>query len=602
MMSKTAKALSHSSSTFNREPPWSSIHVEKLPALAFCDSGKQPHHWVRDGKVDEKSGKYAAGELFLHRGACIEAYRKAVERGDPPADLQHLKDHLDEIGYKPAAKSPPPAAPQQSQRSPKPPDAQHDPADEIEVETLGADRIEAEIDAARAEAEVQDWELAAINRTLTKPLAKDEVYTFAGWISNGEPDSYSTRMDPDTTLHNFVEDMIAGRALCIAHSPSRGGFLGPVGEAAATMPVGRSFHGELVARPDRPGSLWVRGYWYIVRGVAVPGGMKTDDVIRNIETGVWHRLSVGFTLNPIEGRKRGFYRCELCNEPLMSKKCEHIPGLEYEGKLAIARIIDGSQREASLVYLNAAQGTVVSKARVFAAEGRIEARQIEQLEELHGVRIIQPGGQAPLGSSKREPTGATPETKNKQQENNMDLARELLKGMVEAFRSVLPESPLRVKVVALATRVESAEKEEGIREAAAAFSALVTEARADYAALKIVHDAVPEASRSPDKIAVLVTEAGEGRQYRADLTAAALVEGVRAEGNTFDKDHWTKALAGQPLSFIQKQRDIWKGQADSRIEPGRKSQEAAGAGIVIPAADAARLPPAIPDAAYKTGR
>lgn len=582
------KALAHSSSAFNREPPWSSIHAEKLPALAFCDSGKNPHHWVRDGKIDEQTGKYISGELFLHRGACIEAYRRAVERGDPPAEIQHLKAHLDAIGYKPGGRAPAATSPQ--------PDPEH----EIDSETLGADRIEAEIDTARADSAIQDWELAAINRTLSTPLSREEVYTFAGWISNGEPDSYSTRMDPDTTLRNFVEDMIAGRALCIAHAPSRSGFLGPVGEAGATMPVGRSFHGELVARPDRPGSLWVRGHWYIVRGVAIPGGMKTDDVIRNIETGVWHRLSVGFTLNPIEGRKRGFYKCELCGENLMSKKCDHIPGLEYEGKLAIARIIDGSQREASLVYLNAAQGTVVSKARAFAAQGRIEDRQIEQLEEIHGVRIIQPGGAPPLAASKK--TGADPETKNKQQENNMDLARELLKGMVEAFRSVLPESPLRVKVVALATRVESAEKEEGIREAAAAFSALVTEARADYAALKIVHDAVPEASRSPEKIATLVTEAGEGRQYRTDLTAAALAEGVRAEGNAFDKDHWTRALAAQPLPFIQKQRDIWKGQADAKIEPGRKSRETAGAGILIPAADAARMPPAIPDAAFKAGR
>ncbi len=581
-MNKTVKALAHSSNTFNREPPWSSIHVEKLPALAFCEGGKQPHHWVREGKVDDRTGKYSAGELYLHRGACIEAYLKGVERGDSPETLKHLKDHLDAIGYKPGSRAPA-------------------PADEIEIETLGADRIEAEIEPRhdRTGGEATDRDLGLINAGARSPLKRDEVYVFSGWISNGEPDSYRTRMDPETTLRNFVADAIKGRGLCIAHAPSRGGFMGPVGEAAATMPVGKSYFGELVDRPDHPGK-WVRHDWYIVRGVAIPGGMKTDDVIRNIETGVWNRLSIGFTLNPIEGRKRGFYRCEICGNNLMSKDCEHIPGLEYEGKECIATVVDGSEREASLVYLNAAQGTVVCKARALAAGGRLEERQIEQFEQMHGIRIIQPGGDKALGASKK--TGSTPETAKQKQEKDMDLARELLKGMVEAFRSALPESPLRVKAVALATRVESAEKEEGIREAAAAFSALVTEARADYSALKIVHDAVPEASRSPEKIAVLVTEAGEGRQYRTDLTAAALAEGVRAEGNTFDKDHWTRALAAQPLSFIQKQRDIWKAQADSRIEPGRKSQETAGAGIPIPAAEAARIPPSIPDAAYKTGR
>ena len=578
------KTLEHSSSTFNREPPWSSIRVEKLPALALCASGKHPHHWVREGKLDEKGATYAAGELYLHRGACIESYLRGVERGEAAEDLAHLKAHLDAIGYKPGGRAPASTA--------TPP--------EIETDTLGADRIEAEIDLSTVRAEeISDADMLLIERACKRKMNREEVYAFSGWISNGEPDSYSTRMDKETTLRNFVADLNSGRGLCIAHSPSRGGMFGPTGEAAATMPVGKSYRGELVERPERGGAPWVRGSWYVVRGVAIPGGMKTDDVIRNIETGVWDRLSVGYTLNPIEGRKRGRYFCDVCNEELMSKKCDHIPGLEYEGKIATARIVDGSMREASLVYLNAAQGTVVTKARHFAEEGRLELRQVEALEQIHGVRILQPGAPT-LGASKK--TGETPETNNRNQENEMELARELLKGMVEAFRSALPESPLRVKVGALSDRIAGAEKEEAIREAAAALPALIAESRADYPALKTVHDAVPEAERSPEKIAALVIQAGEGRQYRADLTAAALAEGVRAEGATFDRAHWETALKGQELAFIAKQRDIWKGQADKTLESGRRSQSTPAGAVVLPPAEASRLSPVIPDAAFKSGR
>jgi hypothetical protein len=375
--------------------------------------------------------------------------------------------------------------------------------------------------------------------------------------------------------------------------------LGPVGEAAGTMPVGKSFHGELVDRPEKPGTKWVRGHWYIVRGVAIPAGvMKTDDVIRNIDTGVWDRLSVGLTLNPIEGRPRGWYRCDICKENLMSSDCEHIPGLEYDGKTATATIIDGSMRESSMVYLNAAQGTVISKARHLAETGLLKACQIETLEHAYGVRIFQPDGGRSLGALKPRKTGGNPATVT--EETDMDLARELLKGLIEAFRSVLPESPLRVKAKDLQARVESAEAETGLREASTVLAGLISESRADYAAVRAVHDALPETDRAAPKVAVLIAEAAEGRQYRADLVKEALAEGVRAQANDFNKAHWEKALGKESLEFIKTQRDEWKKMADAKIVAGQRSSATPGAGIPIVEPDKARVPAPIPDAAFNT--
>lgn len=66
--------------------------------------------------------------------------------------------------------------------------------------------------------------------------------------------------------------------------------------------------------------------------------------------------------------------------------------------------------------------------------------------------------------------------------------------------------------------------------------------------------------------------ADEGRQYRADLMADALAEGVRAVGaKGFAQETYKGLLESAPLAAIKRMRDDWKAQGDKLFAGGRQS-------------------------------
>lgn len=232
--------------------------------------------------------------------------------------------------------------------------------------------------------------LTLINRLVPKPLDPERVFTFEAILSTDALDAYGTRM-ARSTLENFVRESKEGRALMNSHRT--GGFLQGVSE----LPIGRSYDAEIVPVKGAEGaesSVGVAVRYYMLRGHVVEG-QSTDEYIRGVEGGVYHRMSVGFTAWP-DGRM-------VCDQDGIdwyrdhNWECPHWPGLfTADGGINTFTLEDHHKREGSLVYLNATPGSLVARAEAAALEGRLADSTARLMEAQWGVR-----GLVDLGASRR---------------------------------------------------------------------------------------------------------------------------------------------------------------------------------------------------------
>lgn len=121
------------------------------------------------------------------------------------------------------------------------------------------------------------------------------------------------------------------------------------------------------------------------------------------------------------------------------------------------------------------------------------------------------------------------------------------------------------------------------------------------AALKRAKDAEENAKAFAERVAALEAEtaaltpvAEDGRQYRDDLVAEALAEGVRAYGENFDAETYEAILRSASLAVIKRMKADWAVIGDSRFSGGRKTKDEGDApGTRQPEREA------VPDSAYR---
>lgn len=540
----------HNSDIDPREPRWSSIDQKKLPEKAFVD-GKFPHHWVKGGKVvgrRDNSGKYNSGKLFLSKSGLIEALARAGDNND------HLNQHRKEIGLDKELEM---KRNNFRARETNLGDLGFDITrnNRLAVDDSDGDRISTEIinQECRSGEFITDHELDSINRISQDTLTRDDVFVFPMWISNELQDAYSTRM-ARSSLDNYVSDLTSGRALQLAH----GG--GMFGGGALDMPIGSSFGGELTTREGYEG-LHVLGHYYILRGLNTGlGTMTTDDIEKNIRGGVYRRGSIGFSIAPMEGRKAGRYICSICRMNILSGDCPHLPGIEYETEdgdkvLCVAEVHGAGMRESSLVPMNAAQGTIVNKAREFAAGGKLSKKNALALEYVYGTRVLD------------KPVISTPPIANEPVVNPKREEKETMEELIKFIRGlsdIFPALKLEDRKVEDAKDVAAVRQE--IADALAASTADVSDKLA-------LVESIPEELRSEEAIAQLFVEAEAGRTYKSDLVGQAVKEGIRANGNEFDEKHWRAYLTEQTdLEVIKASAESFRKTADANLDPGQKSR------------------------------
>jgi hypothetical protein len=92
-------SFAHNSVTANDEPQWADVDKTKLPREAFADTGdegksptwKFPHHWIKDGKDPDDTGRFTYGRMYLHKGGLDAALSAAKDAGAEV--VNHLEAH-----------------------------------------------------------------------------------------------------------------------------------------------------------------------------------------------------------------------------------------------------------------------------------------------------------------------------------------------------------------------------------------------------------------------------------------------------------------------------------------------------------------------------
>lgn len=362
-------------------------------------------------------------------------------------------------------------------------------------------------------------------------LDTNEPYVWQAQASNDREDAYGTRMHR-STLDNFATDALAGVAFMNSHRTG--------GMSAPELPMGRTFDSK-VTGASATNPLRVDVTAYTLRGLNLTG-LSTDAFIDGLRSGIARDVSVGFY--------GGEYRCSICDRDMMRDwECRHWPGRDYpkldskgnpiEGETvrAVAWIHNARLAEVSAVYDGACPGAMVSKARSLATAGEIRPDTIDWLEQRYRINLPHP---------------------------------------TRAFAGV--------EIPAPAKEAESMLTEEQIATVRLALTEAGQAPDADIpAALRTVVDELRTLRALPAEIERLkpleaeVTRlrplADEGRQYRADLVEAAVLEGKRAMGEPFAEETYRGLLTSVPVETVKRMRDDWKSIGDKQFPGGRATIE-----------------------------
>lgn len=366
-------------------------------------------------------------------------------------------------------------------------------------------------------------------------LESNPPYFWPGLISNTMLDSYDTRMDPQTTLKNFVEDAIAGVSFCDTHNHNELAF----GRSfAAVLEAGEPPSAEeAILLNDAEPQLGVIAGFYTLPGMKT-NRVATDDLILSMRGGITKDLSVGFKPGP------GFmYRCSICGRDLWDWDCEHIPGMIYEvtendtadaptvKRYAFAWIINARLSEVSGAYDGATPKCMILKATREAEGGRIPARiaaLVEQRCRIHlpGKRVSAPG----LNPEQERSTMT-------EEEKLREAARKAIEDLLGVGRSSLVRLGL----------VKSGEE-------------------------NVVNTPQDVITRLHDEVLRLQPLAAEGVLLRKELVDSAIVEGSRALAKNFNEELQRKTLMSLDIENVKTMRSNWEEVGDAKLGKGKGRQ------------------------------
>lgn len=260
----------------------------------------------------------------------------------------------------------------------------------------------------------------------------------------------------------------------------------------------------------------------------VTGLSETDDLIARMKTGLVRDVSVGF--------HGGMMLCDICGLDFWD--CRHYPGLKYETKegdtvkteLATFTIEDARLSEVSAVFDGSTPEAMILKAQRAAKAGELTAEQVDLLEKRY--RVALPATKSHFVGVNVAPTALPDVTQDRKvtvmNEEELQRLRNIL-----AIHGWIDEGEERTTADA-----------------------------------KTVIGVVELCMKRFKEIEPL---AEDGKQYREDLIKEALVEGVRAQGNDFDKELYESTLNGASLAVIKRMKTDWQRIADKIIPAGRTS-------------------------------
>ena len=221
---------------------------------------------------------------------------------------------------------------------------------------------------------------AQLQKDIDIPDPSDgEDYVIPACISSTAIDSHHSRMDLDTTLHNFVAEATAGVVTMDSHNHQCG-----LGNTRAGELREEQVWAELTVVPDTPLS-------------ALASYPNTDIFIKMIRRRKIRDVSIGAS--------GGTWECNICGHDMWrSGRCYHWPGIVYQIEqddgsfkvmTCIAIIKDAHLSEVSFVYSGANPDAkiientdlVIHRAQCHANDGHLDQKQLTYLNKRFGAEL-----------------------------------------------------------------------------------------------------------------------------------------------------------------------------------------------------------------------
>lgn len=408
-------------------------------------------------------------------------------------------------------------------------------------------------------------QLEKINRLSKKQFKPEDLFVFdAKFIGDGMVPDRFMKLDK-ALIEGFVEDAKNGDvAYMINHAwatwgPMRG------------LPnFGRVFDSWLAESNDLPDETVAQyGSIYIVRSDVEKQGTTANQVIADIEAGILFDVSIGFGFRKAE--------CSICGNDIRDwRKCEHLPGREYEGKLCyIIAKPPGDEFEVSSVFAGAYPTASVLSA-VMSSDTADQTESLVALE-VEDIKRVDAGAKIAMALGKREATLWVP--KDAVQKRASFVVTEKLDK--EGGEQVAEEVKETAEQTVLQEQIEAAQAVGGEEP---------TTAVAEW--LSIPKKAVIEALGKEMDADTIIRLAKDGLQLRAELIEDTLEWGVRAQGNAFAREFYYEMLSepGRTIEGIKNLREQFKAQAKEALKTGRAT---------VPMDKAAKVKH-VPDEVFKT--
>lgn len=194
-------------------------------------------------------------------------------------------------------------------------------------------RYESRAKIAPDSVEIDDAMLEQINQYALKPLTTNDVYVRSMYIVNDQVDSYDSKFTHESLIQ--IAGMLPGESVLKGHD-------------VRTLPVARFFKSTVTQKPGSD-ALWVRAWFYWVKGTA-----EADDLLRNIDGGVYREVSLCWLYNKST--------CSICGADIW--QCSHNPGDYYENELCYYEMSEIKEvLEGSFVYKGGQMGTELAGVR-----------------------------------------------------------------------------------------------------------------------------------------------------------------------------------------------------------------------------------------------
>lgn len=408
--------------------------------------------------------------------------------------------------------------------------------------------------------------------------------------SSNRLDYYFTRMNPETTLPNFVRALKEGVSYQDSHQIDRNG-------------MGQSLDGRLVESNEvdpETGQKIVNVYgdFFTLPDLRV-NGQDLSDVVTAIGAGMWRDVSVGFSATDIT--------CSICGKQSFEwwkeDGCQHIPGVGYDipdgnggtvRRVAFAWINDGNLNEISSVYKGATPGASVVKAQTMSEAGILPDHERSVIERTYNVRLADPVRRYTLGELPG--TGGSNVGTKVQKISTKTASRKVDDDQVEDEKidptdeAVVEDQREEVPDDEDETVIEPDEDDEADDESGDDEDETTDERVIDD--LSAVRERfAPHGLRIGKNLARAVEVLGDevirlrkvnaetrkladvGRAYRSELIEDALSAGTRALGKGFRMDQYRAMLDRLDVDDIRTMRDDWLARGDQMFGKGRITRD-----------------------------